>query len=259
MVEPTHSHDVIEHLRADLDKAREGMASLKAMSSGVAWGADPHGIVRAACSHDGRVVVVRLHPRWRSILDGMDLGEQVVVAVSEAARAFADGRAEPAPPATEWPDSPSSPRSQDGRAPRRQHYVPPDASPEQAQRRLRDLLNDVDSSMAALRRRVKQAAVEEVTGRNASGTVTATARGGALARVECSRTWVREATREQVQADLLEALTVALPGQSHRVSAAMRGTGRVDELLDLATDPIQLMAALGPDASSRAAWRDAAA
>jgi hypothetical protein len=113
--------------------------------------------------------------------------------------------------------------------------------------------------MAELRRRVRQAAVEEVIGRNASGTVTATARGGALARVECSQGWLRDATREQVQANVLEALTAALPGQSHRLTTAMRGTGRVGELLDLATDPIQLMAALGPNASSRPAGRDAAA
>jgi DNA-binding protein YbaB len=242
VVERLHEH--VERARKQLTEARNQVAAFAATTSGIAWGADPSSIVRVALNHDGGAVGLEVHPQWKSRLDGRDLGTLVVAASSAATRALAEGRMELPSQAESHPDSPPRPRS-----------MPVNGTPEDVRSWLRDLLNEAESSMAVLRDRVERAAAEETTGRSASGRVTATARGGALVRVECSLTWLRDATREQLQSDLLQALRAALPGESHRVNGVVRGTGRLGELFDLVSDPIQLMAALGAASPAPSAVR----
>ncbi len=246
MTEPVSSHFAVERPRKHVQEAKTHVAAVAGTTFGIAWGVDPESVVRAAVNHDGGVVAVQIHPRWKSRLDGKDIGPAIVAAASAAAQALAEGRTEPAPPAQSDP-------------PPRSRSMPPAGVPETVRWWLRDLLNDAESSVALLRDRVEQVAAEEVTGRSASGRVSATARGGALVRVDCSPHWLRDVTREQLQTDVLEALAAALPGQSHRVDAAMRGVGRLGELLDLAADPIQLMAALGAVAPPQSSVRHATA
>jgi len=240
--------DARDRLRALADEARQQAATLPAPNAGVAWGEDPGGVIRAAMNQDGGVVAVQINLRWRSRLDGRDFGTAVVEAVAAAGQALVEGRIVPAPRATPEADQPSP--------------EPPmvlDGSPEASMRRLWELLNDVEASMDQVRDVAAQAASGEATGRSATGTVAAMARGGALVRVECDRIWLRDATREQVQADLQQALAAALPGQLLRVRAAVRNAGRMGELFDLAADPMRLMAALGVVAPTRSGASHAAA
>jgi DNA-binding protein YbaB len=249
---PVLATDPADGVRAFAAQAQEHATSLASALSGVAWGEDDAGAIRTALNHEGRVVSVMLSIRWRSRVDSLALGSAVVQAVSAAGQAMAEGRTVPARSGSDHAAPPPEPATTMPR------NMP--ASPELATTWLASLLQEVESSMDELQATATRAAEREIEGRSGTGMVTAASRAGALVRVEVTQRWLQDATREQIQEELQQALAAALPGQVRQIKEALRGTGRVGELLHLAADPVALMRSLGLGhaADSTGARRDAA-
>jgi hypothetical protein len=248
MVDLSFLGDLGRGLEAALEEGRLHQTAADAALASAAWGEDPAGAVRAAVNVHGGFVTATLAPAWRSMVDTEELGTAVVAAVGSAEAARAAGQLQPLPRdlLPHRSATPPPPRSASTR------------SPEEAMQWLSELLRDVHSSLADLQTVASRAAADEVVGNSSCGRVVATARAGALVTVDCDPSWLGSAQREAVHVALAEALTEALPGTARRVTAAVRQTGRVGELLDIAADTAGLLASLGLAGRAEKGARDAA-
>jgi hypothetical protein len=248
MVDLSFLGDLGRDLEAALEEGRLHQATAESTLASVAWGEDPAGAVRVGVNAQGGFVTATLAPAWRSMVDGEELGSAVTAAAGAAEAARAAGQLQALPRELAPPSSATPPATPAAMA----------RAPEEAMHWLSDLLREVESSLADIQEVATKAASGEVVGRSACGRVIATSRAGALASVDADLSWLRQATRDEVQVALAQALAEALPGAVTRVTAALRGTGRVGELLDIAADPVALLASLGLGNRVDRGGRDAA-
>jgi hypothetical protein len=254
MVEPRQLHDPNGYLQIAMEEGTRSATAIASTLTMVAWGEDEHGVIRTAVDGAGRVVTASLDSHWRSALRDRDLGEAVREAVHRADEARAIGRLTPAPSdfAASMSIRSMSDESAPSESPEPGGPLPATAprSPQDALRWLGDLIGDVVASLGQVRHAAEHAAAAEIEGRSSCGRVVARSRAGSLVSVQCSLQLQREGTREQVQRALVEALDEALPGPLRHIRAAVRGTGRVNELLAVTSDPVRLLAFLGAPSSA---------
>lgn len=208
-----------------------------ATAGGVAFtGTDSTGAVAATLSVDGQPPQVRLSADWRTMVAQHALGAAVVAALSNATTARLTGWAAGL---TSEPE----PRDPGDEPVALAHAEPGDPASRQSAYALRDmleLLEDVDTQMAAGIEAAEAAATRTRTAANPRQTVRITATADMVTSVDFDSGWLRSADHDRIAA----AITDALAALRHLTAAdherALQSLPAIDRLRRLTATPESL-------------------
>jgi DNA-binding protein YbaB len=236
---------------ADLDRLRGEAERLQQQFSVPAAGSrgrDSTGSVCVTVGGDGCVVDVEIDRSWRTAVGEQGLNAAILQAVMDATMrrlvAWSEGVAGQSPGAVA--DHPSSVRRPQPAEASRSGAPSDSAEARRMVHEVLSLLEDVESELDVLERRVGERARQQVVGRSPSHLVKVTVVGGGeVVDVDIQRRLMQRSDERGIAKELLAAFRAAYERAGSLKLDDLLGNGRLARLHALGADPDALLRGLG--------------